>query len=101
MIENNASGRTDTTSRWNCFMKDAGTLNELYTFIHAVVDESPMIRIENGYMLAYDIRKAQESCQPDESCQLAVVVNGADPEGDTHKNTVGYITEHAWFSIRC
>lgn len=50
---------------------DAGALNELHTLIHIIVDESPIIRIKDGFMLAlaYDIRKAREGSRRDELYQ--------------------------------
>ena len=44
------------------FWGDSASLNELYEFIHYIVDESPLIKNKEGFMLAlaYDIRKALE-----------------------------------------
>nr|WP_312464201.1 hypothetical protein [Pantoea endophytica] len=41
---------------------DTASLNELYELIHYIVDESPLIKNKDGFMLAlaYDIRKARE-----------------------------------------
>jgi hypothetical protein len=41
---------------------DTASLNELYECIHYIVDESPLIKNKDGFMLAlaYDIRKARE-----------------------------------------
>jgi hypothetical protein len=38
------------------------SLNELHELIHYIVDESPLIKVKDGFMLslAYDIRKARE-----------------------------------------
>ncbi|MHA6678656.1 DUF6904 family protein [Enterobacter cloacae] len=50
---------------------DASALNELHTLIHTIVDESPIIKIKDGFMLslAYDIRKAREGYRRDEPYQ--------------------------------
>ena len=44
------------------FWGDKASLNELYECIHYIVDESPLIKNKEGFMLAlaYDIRKARE-----------------------------------------
>lgn len=41
---------------------DTASLNELYELVHYIVDESPLIKNKEGFMLAlaYDIRKARE-----------------------------------------
>ncbi|HBU3487572.1 TPA: hypothetical protein MCW23_006037, partial [Klebsiella pneumoniae] len=41
---------------------DSEALNELHELIHYIVDESPLIKVKDGFMLslAYDIRKARE-----------------------------------------
>lgn len=41
---------------------DTASLNELYELVHYIVDESPLIKNKDGFMLAlaYDIRKARE-----------------------------------------
>ncbi|WP_425498090.1 DUF6904 family protein [Klebsiella pneumoniae] len=38
------------------------SLNELHELIHYIVDESPLIKVKDGFMLslAYDIRKARK-----------------------------------------
>lgn len=44
---------------------DTAALDELHQFIHFVVEESPLIKSKDGFMLAlaYDIRKAREGCR--------------------------------------
>lgn len=44
------------------FWGDKASLNELYECIHYIVDESPLIKNKEGFILAlaYDIRKARE-----------------------------------------
>lgn len=41
---------------------DSEALNELHELVHYIVDESPLIKVKDGFMLslAYDIRKARE-----------------------------------------
>ncbi len=41
---------------------DSEALNELHELIHYIVDESPLIKVKDRFMLslAYDIRKARE-----------------------------------------
>ncbi len=41
---------------------DSEALNELHELIHYIVDESPLIKVKDGFALslAYDIRKARE-----------------------------------------
>lgn len=41
---------------------DSEALNELHKLVHYIVDESPLIKVKDGFMLslAYDIRKARE-----------------------------------------
>jgi hypothetical protein len=41
---------------------DSEALNELHELIHYIVDESPLIKVKDGFMLslAYDIRKARK-----------------------------------------
>ncbi|QGX92480.1 hypothetical protein EFZ10_13090 [Tatumella sp. TA1] len=50
---------------------DAEALSELHTLIHNIVDESPIIKVKDGFMLAlaYDIRKAREGFRRDEPYQ--------------------------------
>jgi hypothetical protein len=50
---------------------DAEALNELHALIHVIVDESPMIKVKDGFILAlaYDIRKAREGYRRDEPYQ--------------------------------
>ncbi len=44
------------------FILGDSALNELHELIHYIVDESPLIKVKDGFMLslAYDIRKARE-----------------------------------------
>lgn len=50
---------------------DSEALGELYELIHYIVDESPLVRVKDGFMLslAYDIRKAREGCRRVEQYQ--------------------------------
>jgi len=61
------------------FWGDTAAMDELHQFIHFAVDESPLIKIKDGFMLAlaYDIRKAREGCRRTELYQYE--------EGDSYQ----------------
>lgn len=50
---------------------DSEALGKLHELIHYIVDESPLVRVKDGFMLslAYDIRKAREGCRRVEQYQ--------------------------------
>ncbi|EGC7113125.1 hypothetical protein H9T43_002302 [Salmonella enterica] len=50
---------------------DSEALGELHQLIHYIVDESPLVRVKDGFMLslAYDIRKAREGYRQVEQYQ--------------------------------
>lgn len=50
---------------------DSEALHELHTLIHTIVDESPVIKIKDGFMLAlaYDVRKAREGQRREDQYQ--------------------------------